>query len=90
MSDHIAPVNPPSLMKPVGYAHGYEVRGATRESGEIPVVDVDEIYYLAAFHHSSTHQVKSPRGAEMMPICNNNPSRLASSQHSATRPPFRR
>ena len=26
MSGHIAPVNPPSLMKPVGYSHAYEVK----------------------------------------------------------------
>ncbi len=26
MSDHIRPVNPPSLMKAVGYSHAYEVR----------------------------------------------------------------
>ena len=26
MTDHIAPVNPPSLMKPVGFAHGGEVK----------------------------------------------------------------
>jgi enamine deaminase RidA (YjgF/YER057c/UK114 family) len=25
MSDHIRPINPPSLMKPVGYSHAYEV-----------------------------------------------------------------
>jgi enamine deaminase RidA (YjgF/YER057c/UK114 family) len=25
MSGHVTPVNPPSLMKPVGYSHGYEV-----------------------------------------------------------------
>ena len=26
MTDHIAPVNPPSLARPVGFSHGYEVR----------------------------------------------------------------
>lgn len=26
MSRHIEPINPPSLMKPVGYSHGYEVK----------------------------------------------------------------
>jgi enamine deaminase RidA (YjgF/YER057c/UK114 family) len=25
MSDHIRPINPPSLMKPVGYSHAWEV-----------------------------------------------------------------
>ena len=25
MTDHIAPLNPPSLMKPVGFAHGMQV-----------------------------------------------------------------
>jgi enamine deaminase RidA (YjgF/YER057c/UK114 family) len=25
MTDHIAPLNPPGLMKPVGYSHGFEV-----------------------------------------------------------------
>jgi enamine deaminase RidA (YjgF/YER057c/UK114 family) len=27
MSDHIRPVNPSTLARPVGYAHGFEVRG---------------------------------------------------------------
>jgi enamine deaminase RidA (YjgF/YER057c/UK114 family) len=26
MTDHIVPVNPPSLARPVGFSHGYEVR----------------------------------------------------------------
>lgn len=26
MSDHIAPINPPSLMKPAGFSHAFEVR----------------------------------------------------------------
>ena len=26
MSDHIAPVNPPALGKPIGYSHAYEVK----------------------------------------------------------------
>ena len=26
MSDHIAPLNPPSLARPVGFSHGYEVK----------------------------------------------------------------
>jgi enamine deaminase RidA (YjgF/YER057c/UK114 family) len=26
MTEHIAPINPPSLMKPVGFAHGMDVR----------------------------------------------------------------
>ena len=26
MSDHIAPINPPSLMKPIGFSHAYEVK----------------------------------------------------------------
>lgn len=33
MSGHIAPVNPPSLMKPVGYSHAYEVK-----SGRVLVI----------------------------------------------------
>ena len=26
MTDHVRPVNPPTLARPVGYAHGFEVR----------------------------------------------------------------